>query len=160
MAIYKELIGSELYVYMNGKLIYKRWLDTGASKVFDVMAYDKYTLTSIRDLVYENPNVPHIAIKARLTLLSPEEGGRHTAIISGYRPDHVFEYDRGSLLQAHIGDIRFEEVTIEPGQVKEVTVRFLLNQRIEQYLSAGSVWWIQEGPVKVGTLEYLYTIVS
>jgi hypothetical protein len=34
---------------MDGKLIYKKWLDTGQSKVFDVMAYDKYTLVSIKD---------------------------------------------------------------------------------------------------------------
>lgn len=40
--------GNELYVYMNGKLIYKKWLETGQSKVFDVMAYDKYTLKSIK----------------------------------------------------------------------------------------------------------------
>lgn len=41
MLIHKEVKDRELYVYMNGKLIYKRWLDTGASKVFDVMAYNK-----------------------------------------------------------------------------------------------------------------------
>lgn len=40
---------NELYLYMNGKLIYKKWLDTGQSKVFDVMAYDKYTYASYTD---------------------------------------------------------------------------------------------------------------
>ncbi len=49
MAYRKEIKGDELYLYMNGKLIYKRWLKTGQSKVFDVMAYDKYTLLSIQD---------------------------------------------------------------------------------------------------------------
>ncbi|RVU02383.1 hypothetical protein EOD41_00125 [Mucilaginibacter limnophilus] len=49
MFVHKEIIGNELYLYMNGKLIYKRWLKTGDSKVFDVMAYDKYTLVSYRD---------------------------------------------------------------------------------------------------------------
>lgn len=48
MAFFKEIKKDELYLYMNGKLIYKRWLKTGQSKVFDVMAYDKYTLMSIR----------------------------------------------------------------------------------------------------------------
>ncbi len=47
MAIYKIVIDNQLYVYMNGALIYKRWLSTGQSLVFDVMAYDKYTLLSI-----------------------------------------------------------------------------------------------------------------
>ncbi len=48
MAIHKKIIGDELYLYMNGKLIYKRWLNTGISKVFDLQAYDKKTLKSIK----------------------------------------------------------------------------------------------------------------
>lgn len=156
MAIYKELIGTELYLYMNGQLIYKRWLNTGASKIFDIMAYDKYTHTSIRDLVYENPNVPYITIKARLTLLSTKDDGRQTAIISGFRPNHVFNYsDTGTMLQTFIGDICFDDGPIEPGQTKEVRVRFLLNQPIEQYLSIGRKWWVYEGSLKIGTLEYI-----
>jgi hypothetical protein len=47
MAIHKKIIDNELYLYMNGKLIYKRWLNSRTSKVFDVMAYDKNTLVSI-----------------------------------------------------------------------------------------------------------------
>ncbi|WP_262709658.1 hypothetical protein [Hymenobacter fodinae] len=34
---------------MNGRLIYKKWLKQRYSKVFDVMAYDKFTLVSITD---------------------------------------------------------------------------------------------------------------
>ncbi len=40
---------NELYNYLNGNLIYKKWIDTGESKVFDVMAYDKYTMKSITE---------------------------------------------------------------------------------------------------------------
>ncbi len=32
--IYKERIKDELYVYCNGKLIYKRWINHGYGKVF------------------------------------------------------------------------------------------------------------------------------
>lgn len=47
-SIFKEVTeNNELYLYMNGKLIYKKWLLTGQSKVFDVMAYDKFTSKSI-----------------------------------------------------------------------------------------------------------------
>ena len=67
MAILKKIENDELYLYMNGKLIYKRWLKTGQSKVFDVMAYDKYTLTSIRDLGYENKS-DLLTIKAKLII--------------------------------------------------------------------------------------------
>lgn len=32
--IYKERIGNELYVYMNGSLLYKRWLNYDYGRVF------------------------------------------------------------------------------------------------------------------------------
>lgn len=54
MAIFKEIIGKELYVYMNGKLLYKKWLETGQSLVFDVMPYSKHTLVSITDDINKN----------------------------------------------------------------------------------------------------------
>lgn len=49
MAVYTEIIGEELYVYMNGKLLYKKWLNTTQSLIFDVMPYNKHTLVSITD---------------------------------------------------------------------------------------------------------------
>ncbi len=49
MVFTKETKDNELYLYLNGKLIYKKWLKTGESKVFDVMAYDKYTEYSIKE---------------------------------------------------------------------------------------------------------------
>ena len=45
---------NEFYLYMNGKLIYKKWLNTGQSKVFDVMGYDKYTYISYTDSTNKN----------------------------------------------------------------------------------------------------------
>ncbi|MGE8428009.1 MAG: hypothetical protein ACN6O7_09040 [Sphingobacterium sp.] len=60
---------------MNGKLIYKRWLDTGVSKVFDVMAYDKYTLASIKEL---SNQYGLLTVKARIKLIPTEDGGRKT----------------------------------------------------------------------------------
>lgn len=48
MSIRKEIKDdNELYVYFNEKLIYKRWLNLGYSKVFDKMAYGKDTFVSI-----------------------------------------------------------------------------------------------------------------
>jgi hypothetical protein len=49
MAYRKEINNDELYLYMDGRLIYKKWLRTGQSKIFDVAAYDKYTLVSINE---------------------------------------------------------------------------------------------------------------
>ena len=49
MKFIKEIVGNELYLYFNGKLIFKRWLNTNNSVVFDVATYDKKTLVSITD---------------------------------------------------------------------------------------------------------------
>ena len=40
---------NELYLYFNDKLIYKRWLNQGYSKVFDRFAYGKHTSISIAE---------------------------------------------------------------------------------------------------------------
>ncbi|PBI88917.1 hypothetical protein BSF41_22850 [Flavobacterium sp. ACN2] len=156
MAILKRIENDELYLYMNGVLIYKRWLNTGNSKIFDIMAYDKYTLMSYTDLQYENSN-ELLSVKAKIKLKDTVEGGRRTGIISGYRPNHVFEYGIGGKInQTFMGDIIFEnQSTIELGEEKIVTVRFLLNQSIEKYLNKGQVWWIHEGPNLIGNAEIL-----
>jgi hypothetical protein len=153
MAIIKKIENDELYLYMNGQLIYKRWLKTGASMVFDVMAYSKYTLTSIKDLDYENKS-DLLAVKAKITIKKTEDGGPKTGFISGYRTNHVFEYNNGQASQTFIGGIKFEgQDTIEPGKQKLVTVRFLLNQPIEKYISVGRKWWIHEGLAVIGEAE-------
>ena len=47
----KEIRGNELYLFnAKGELIFKRWLNRGYSKVFDVMPYGKNdTLVSITE---------------------------------------------------------------------------------------------------------------
>ncbi|MDQ8011808.1 MAG: hypothetical protein REI96_05135 [Flavobacterium nitrogenifigens] len=156
MAILKRIENDELYLYMNGALIFKRWLSSGNSIIIDVMAYDKYTLMSYKDLEYENSN-ELLSVKAKIKLKETSEGGRRTGIASGYRPNHVFEYTNdGKINQTFMGDIIFENPTIiEPGEEKVVAVRFLLNQPIEKYLNKGQVWWIHEGPNLVGTAKIL-----
>jgi translation elongation factor EF-Tu-like GTPase len=122
-------------------------------KVFDVMAYDKYTLTSIRDLDFENKS-DLITVKAQLKMKKTEDGGRKTGFISGYRPNHVFEYKDGQLVHTYIGDIKFDgQDLIQPGEEKLVTVRFLLNQPIEKYINVGRKWWIHEGLNVIGEAE-------
>jgi hypothetical protein len=91
MAILKVIKDHELYLYINGKLAYKKWLDTGQSKVFDIMAYDKYTLASYKDTQSDNRG-EFLTVTVKLKLKSTEDGGRKTPIANGYRPDHVFEY--------------------------------------------------------------------
>ena len=157
MVITKEITeDNELYLYMNGKLIYKRWLNTGQSKVFDVMAYDKYTYASYTDLDVKNS--PYlIEVKAKLRLKTTEKGGRTHGIKSGYRPNHVFEYkENGELKEAFMGDIGFAgDDFLELGIEHEVMVRFPLIQRIERFMDKGRIWWIHEGPNLVGEAEII-----
>ncbi|MFN5984475.1 MAG: hypothetical protein ACK479_13495 [Fluviicola sp.] len=111
---------------------------------------------NIDEMEYEN-NGGILSVKAKLKLKTKEEGGRQTGFISGYRPNHVFEYnDNGQLSQAFVGDIIFEGLpTIEPGEEREVTVRFLMDQPIEKYLEKGRIWWLHEGPIQIGQAEVL-----
>ena len=157
MLITKEISkDNELYLYMNGKLIYKRWLNTGHSKVFDVMAYDKYTYASYTDLDVKNS--PYlIRVKAKIRLSTTEEGGRKNGIISGYRPNHVFEYkENGEMVEAFMGDIGFDkQEMLELGKEHEVLVRFPLVQRIERFMDKERKWRIHEGPRKVGDAKII-----
>ena len=157
MNIRKEIKDdNEFYLWFNGKLIFKKWLNQGYSKVFERGAWGKYTDYSITDFDLESAP-PFFEVKSKLKLVSTEEGGRKTAITSGYRPGHVFEYeDSGIVKYAFIGDIQFKDLeTLEPGNEAIVTVRFLTQQPIEQYLQIGKVWWIHEGQNMIGEAEII-----
>ena len=56
--VHKEIVGNELYVYMNGKLTYKKWLNGGSQSItFDVMAYRKSdVLVSLKQNCYVDFN--------------------------------------------------------------------------------------------------------
>ena len=157
MIIHKEITkDNELYLYMNGELIYKRWLNTGQSKVFDVMAYDKYTYASYTDLdVRDSKYLIHVM--AKIKLLSTEQGGRMSGISSGYRPNHVFEYKpNGDFVETMMGDIQFTSPEmLDLDKQYEVLVRFPLKQRIERFLEIGRIWWIHEANRKVGFGEII-----
>ena len=87
-----------------------------------------------------------------------EDGGRKTPFASGYRPNHVFEYKEGKLLQTYIGDIKFEGEMIQPGEERTVTVRFLDTQPIKHFLTIGRKWWIHEADKQLGEAEILELI--
>jgi translation elongation factor EF-Tu-like GTPase len=96
-------------------------------------------------------------VRALLKLTKTEDGDRKTGILSGYRPNHVFEYrPSGDMVAAYMGDIRYDgEEFILPGEQKVVTVRLLREQPIEKYLKTGGQWWIHEGPRCVGVAEII-----
>lgn len=103
-----------------------------------------------------------IILKARIYFKTSEEGGRNTAIKSGYRPNHAFEqpkYVRN--IRTYIGDILFDDQElIQPGEIKIVTVRFLRNPIVEQYIKVGQRWFIYEVPRLVAEGEIIEIVQS
>jgi len=97
-----------------------------------------------------------IIVKARITMKTSEEGGRLSGFVSGYRPNHVFEYQMNNKFSSYIGDIRFDDQELfNPGETKIVKVRFLKVPPIEEYIKIGQKWLINEGPITVGFGEIL-----
>lgn len=157
MIIKKEIKDdNEFYLYFNGKLIFKKWLNQGYSKVFDHSAWGKYTEKSITDFDLEE-TPPFYHVECKLTLFLAKNGGRKTPIANGYRPNHVFEYeDDGTFNYSFIGDFQFgENMLLKPGTSHIVSARFLTHQPIEQYLNVGQKCWIHEGLHKIGEAEMI-----
>jgi len=100
-----------------------------------------------------------IVVRARLTLYSPENGGRKTGIKTGYRPNHVFEYNpKGNFKQTFIGQVNFDnDKWLLPGETETIYVEFLKLFGIEDYLTIGRKWWIHEANLKVGEAEIIKT---
>jgi translation elongation factor EF-Tu-like GTPase len=101
-------------------------------------------------------NTDLITIKAKLRLRTTEEGGRYSGIKTGYRPNHVFEYNKkGNFITTYIGEITFDKEWIQLGDEETVTVRFIPGQSVDKYLNVGQKWWIHEGHKLVGEAEIL-----
>jgi len=99
-----------------------------------------------------------IIVKAKFALYSTDKGGRKTPIISGYRPNHVFEYKENSndFVTTYIGDVNFEgQEFLSPDETIITTVRFLRHGNIEKFLQKGRIWWIHEGKNKIGEAKII-----
>lgn len=98
-----------------------------------------------------------IKIKAKLKLYSTNNGGRKTGIRTGYRPNHVFEYNyKGSIKQTYIGQINIDEDKwIFPGEIEIVNIEFLNVFEIEKFIQVGRKWWIHEANNKIGEAEII-----
>ncbi|MCD8448076.1 hypothetical protein [Tenacibaculum finnmarkense] len=103
-----------------------------------------------------------IEILAELHLYSTENGGKENGIGTGYRPNHVVEYSLNSnnFPTTYIGQIDFDKDRIYPGETEIVKVRFFRHQKLEEILTKGRIWWIHEGPRKVGEAKVLEIIIT
>jgi translation elongation factor EF-Tu-like GTPase len=102
-----------------------------------------------------NPGL--IIVYAKISIKTSEEGGRMSGFKSGYRPNHVFEMPEDlKNFRTYIGDIIFDgPELIEPGETKNVTVRFLKIPEIERYITVGQKWFINEAAKTIGFGEIL-----
>lgn len=98
-----------------------------------------------------------IKIKAKLTLYSTDSGGRKTGIKTGYRPNHVFEYDKEySFKQTYIGQITFNnQEWIMPGETANVDIEFIDMLDVKRFICVGRIWWIHEANKKLGEAEII-----
>jgi translation elongation factor EF-Tu-like GTPase len=95
-----------------------------------------------------------IKIKANLTLYPTNKGGRTTGIRTGYRPNHVFEYE--NFKQTYIGMISFDEKEwILPGETANVLVEFIDMLDVRKFINIGRKWWIHEALRKLGEVEII-----
>ena len=109
------------------------------------------------ELFYDNLDVVSnepLVVRARIAVLATKDGGRSSAFTKGYRPNHNFgSSENRSFL---IGQIEVPEGEwIQPGETREVFVRFLNVRGLAQELNAGRNWRIQEGSKLVATAEVL-----
>lgn len=109
------------------------------------------------DLMYREKKPP-LKVRATLSFLSTEEGGRNAGVLSGYRPNHNFGLPDGR--EFYIGQVDFElGQMIQPGESREVSICFIQGPGLIDKLQLGQTWRIQEGPklVAIGeVLEIMY----
>jgi translation elongation factor EF-Tu-like GTPase len=85
-----------------------------------------------------------------LSFLSTEKGGRKTEARSGYRQNHNFGLPSGR--EFYMGEITFaQNESINPGESKEVSIKFINGPGLINALQSGRPWRIQEGPKLVAT---------
>ena len=88
-------------------------------------------------------------IMATVHLLCPQEGGRQSFIVSGYRPHIHF----GNEVYAD-GAIMFSDgEKLFPGDTCNVTITFPKPEYVKEYLRIGTTFAIHEGPHKIGEGE-------
>jgi hypothetical protein len=95
------------------------------------------------DLMYRDKG-PAVVVRATLSVLGSGEGGRLIESRYSWRPNHNFGPPDGRSF--YIGQIEFGSEAINPGETREVLVRFLDGPGLKENLQSGRTWRIQEGP--------------
>jgi translation elongation factor EF-Tu-like GTPase len=101
------------------------------------------------DLAYSDFR-PEVRVRATVTLLGSAERGRTSKPAARWRPNHNFGAADGRTF--YIGQVEFDSGdAIEPGESRNVLIRFIDGPGLREALCPGRSWRIQEGPTIVGT---------
>jgi len=93
---------------------------------------------------------PPVKVRALISMLASDQGGRRTGIRSGYRPNHNFGGTDGRTF--YIGQVEFASgELLNPGESREALIEFLRGPGLVEALRPGATWRIQEGPKLVAT---------
>jgi translation elongation factor EF-Tu-like GTPase len=85
-----------------------------------------------------------IKVRATITFVPTEKGGRTGPAKSGYRPNHNFGAPTDTLMQ--IGKVEFEgRQEVFPGETATALVTFLGNPDLAAQVHIGREWRLQEG---------------
>ena len=87
-------------------------------------------------------------LKVKLLVLSPEIGGRQSAVFDGYRPDWLVDH---SLRCAKVSVI----ASIEPGHIGEATLHPAFKDFWVDAVKVGQQLQMYEGPHLVGVAKIL-----
>jgi translation elongation factor EF-Tu-like GTPase len=108
---------------------------------------------SFTDVVDSNSAEP-IRVLARISVVRTEDGGKSVPFTSKYRPNHNFGTPDERLF--YIGQVEVPEGTwVHPGDTRDLVVTFIDGKGLKDFLKAGRVWRIQEGPKLVATAQVL-----
>jgi len=112
-----------------------------------------YQFTDVIESAGDKP----INVRAQISVVKTEDGGRQGPFTHGYRPNHNFggPDDRVFFIgQIEVGEGKW----IHPGEECEAVVRFLNVRGLSELLDVGRVWRIQEGPKLVAKAKVIARI--
>ena len=90
-------------------------------------------------------------------MLATEEGGLDRPVYPKYRPNHNF--GDANNLAMYIGQVEISEGgCINPGETKELVIRFLNARSLEEQLVPGKTWRIQHGTKLIANAEVLQVV--
>jgi translation elongation factor EF-Tu-like GTPase len=106
-----------------------------------------------RDMLHPSRGAP-IRIRARISVLRTEDGGRKVPFTHHYRPNHNFGGAEDRVF--YIGQVEVPEGEwVHPGETRDLPITFINAGDLPELIKIGRTWRIQEGGHHVADAEVL-----